>query len=100
MHVHASGTKPQKFCNTATCLTHGATFVHLFSAGTQIALSSLELSHSMLFSMLASLSAQQPSPAQIWTGAPGAAGGHKRIHDMMGIIGRICKGKTQHNRLS
>ena len=25
----ASGTKPQKFCNTAICLTHGATFVPL-----------------------------------------------------------------------
>jgi hypothetical protein len=103
MYLEASGTKPQKKCNTATCLTHGATFVRLFSAGTQIALSSLELSHSMLFSMLASLSAQQPFPAQMWTDAPGAAGGHERTQNRGRtgeLLGRKYRGRTQYNRLS
>ena len=68
----ASGTKPQKFCNTAICLTHGATFVHLFIAGTEIAVSNLDVSNSMPFATLASLSAQQPR--QIWSGTPGMAG--------------------------
>ena len=68
----ASATRPQKFCNTATCLTQGATFVHLFSAGTEMTVSNLELSKSMPFSIAASLSEQQHGPGHMWTGGPGA----------------------------
>ena len=53
--------------------------------------------------MLASLSAQQPFLAQMWTDAPAAAGGHERTQNRGRtgeLLGRKYRERTQHNRLS